>query len=44
MTDYINRFRPSQAEIERRYANIRAAMEKGRTGRAGGQRQRVHGV
>ena len=28
MTDYINRFRPSQAEIERRYANIRAAMEK----------------
>ena len=28
MTDYINRFRPSQAEIDRRYANIRAAMEK----------------
>ena len=26
MTDYINRFRPSQAEIDRRYANIRAAM------------------
>ena len=28
MTDYINRFRPSEAEIERRYANVRAAMEK----------------
>ena len=28
MTDYINRFRPSKAEIERRYANVRAAMEK----------------
>ena len=28
MTDYINRFRPSRAEIDRRYANVRAAMEK----------------
>jgi Xaa-Pro aminopeptidase len=28
MTDYVNRFRPSQAEIGRRYANTRAAMEK----------------
>jgi len=28
MTDYVNRFRPSQAEIDRRYANTRAAMEK----------------
>jgi len=28
MTEYINRFRPSQAEIDRRYRNIRAAMEK----------------
>jgi len=28
MTDYINRFRPSPAEIDRRYANTRAAMEK----------------
>ena len=27
MTEYINRFRPSAAEIERRYANIRQAME-----------------
>ena len=27
MTDYVNRFRPSRAEIERRYANVRAAME-----------------
>ncbi len=26
MTDHINRFRPSQAEIERRYSNVRAAM------------------
>ena len=28
MTEYINRFRPSQEEIQRRYANTRAAMEK----------------
>ena len=28
MTDYVNNFRPSQAEIDRRYANTRAAMEK----------------
>lgn len=28
MTDYINRFRPSQQEIDRRYANVRAAMEQ----------------
>ena len=28
MTEYINRFRPSQAEIDRRYANIRKAMEQ----------------
>ncbi len=28
MTEYINRYRPSQAEIDRRYSNIRAAMEK----------------
>ena len=28
MTDYVNRFRPSQAEIDRRYANTRAAMEQ----------------
>jgi Xaa-Pro aminopeptidase len=28
MPEYINRFRPSQKEIERRYANVRAAMEK----------------
>ncbi|MFQ5660236.1 MAG: M24 family metallopeptidase [Gammaproteobacteria bacterium] len=28
MTEYVNRFRPSQKEIDRRYANIRAAMEK----------------
>jgi len=27
MTEYINRFRPSAAEIERRYANTRKAME-----------------
>lgn len=26
MTDYINRFRPSQAEIDRRYDNVRKAM------------------
>jgi Xaa-Pro aminopeptidase len=25
-TDYVNRFRPSQAEIDRRYNNVRAAM------------------
>ena len=25
-TEYINRFRPSQAEIDRRYANVRKAM------------------
>jgi hypothetical protein len=25
-SDYINRFRPSQAEIDRRYANARKAM------------------
>ena len=25
--DYVNRFRPSQEEIDRRYANVRAAME-----------------
>ena len=28
MTDYVNRFRPSQAEIDRRYANTRAAMKE----------------
>ncbi len=28
MTDYVNRFRPSQSEIDRRYANTHAAMEK----------------
>ncbi len=28
MTDYVNRYRPSQTEIDRRYANTRAAMEK----------------
>lgn len=28
MTDYVNRYRPSQEEIDRRYANTRAAMEK----------------
>lgn len=28
MVDYINRFRPSPAEIDRRYANTRAAMER----------------
>ncbi len=28
MTDYSNRFRPSKAEIERRYANVRQAMER----------------
>lgn len=28
MIDYVNRFRPSQTEIDRRYANTRAAMEK----------------
>lgn len=27
MTEYINRFRPSAAEIERRYNNVRAAMQ-----------------
>jgi Xaa-Pro aminopeptidase len=27
MTEYINRFRPSQAEIDRRYANCRRAMD-----------------
>ena len=27
MTEFINRFRPSKAEIERRYANTRKAME-----------------
>jgi Xaa-Pro dipeptidase len=26
--DHVNRFRPSQAEIDRRYANVRAAMEQ----------------
>jgi len=26
--DYVNRFRPSAAEIDRRYANVRAAMEE----------------
>jgi len=26
MTDYVNRFRPSQAEIDRRYNNVRNAM------------------
>ena len=25
--DYVNRFRPSQNEIDRRYSNVRAAME-----------------
>ena len=25
--DYVNKFRPSQAEIDRRYNNVRAAME-----------------
>lgn len=28
MVDYANRFRPSQAEIERRYSNTRDAMER----------------
>jgi len=28
MTEFINRFRPSKAEIERRYANTRKAMEE----------------
>lgn len=28
MTEYINRFRPSKAEIARRYANTRTAMEE----------------
>lgn len=28
MSEYINRFRPSQAEIDRRYANTRMAMEQ----------------
>jgi Xaa-Pro dipeptidase len=28
MTEYINRFRPSAAEIDRRYANTRKAMEE----------------
>ena len=28
MTEYVNRFRPSEAEIERRYANTRKAMEE----------------
>jgi len=28
MTDYVNRFRPSQAEIDRRYTNVRKAMEE----------------
>ena len=27
-TDYVNRFRPSQTEIDRRYSNVRAAMEE----------------
>ena len=27
-TDYVNRFRPSQAEIDRRYNNVSAAMEE----------------
>jgi Xaa-Pro dipeptidase len=27
MTEYVNRFRPSEAEIERRYSNTRKAME-----------------
>ena len=27
MTEFINHFRPSKAEIERRYANVRKAME-----------------
>jgi Xaa-Pro dipeptidase len=27
MTEYVNRFRPSEAEIERRYTNTRKAME-----------------
>jgi Xaa-Pro aminopeptidase len=26
--DYVNRFRPSQTEIDRRYSNVRAAMEQ----------------
>ncbi len=26
--DYVNRFRPSQTEIDRRYSNVRVAMEK----------------
>jgi Xaa-Pro dipeptidase len=26
--DYVNKFRPSSAEIDRRYANVRAAMEE----------------
>ena len=26
--EYTNRFRPSQAEIDRRYRNVRAAMEQ----------------
>jgi hypothetical protein len=28
MTEFINRFRPSKAEIARRYANTRKAMEQ----------------
>ncbi|MCC7412651.1 MAG: aminopeptidase P family protein [Gammaproteobacteria bacterium] len=28
MTDYVNRYAPSQAEIDRRYTNVRNAMEK----------------
>ena len=28
MTDYVNNYRPSQAEIDRRYANTRAMMER----------------
>ncbi len=28
MTDYVNRFSPSQTEIDRRYANVRNAMEE----------------
>jgi len=29
MTEFVNRFRPSEAEIKRRYDNVRAAMERG---------------
>ena len=28
MSEYVNRFPPSQAEIDRRYSNTRAAMEE----------------